>query len=320
MKGMMLYLAMKQQVNDLGLNTFGLPRTFEGRARLLMALCEAADLVSAVNQPGSIGNRYYDEELFQDIDTLIEATYQFLAGNPLPDDLASLKRLSEAMFRYALYVSDPTRATEARGFVLSASEAALDLTPETAVDKAQLVCILDNALRFNAGGETRTELRKAFILLIDEYDPYYGTFSSIERYSSDQVAQILDALIACDRAEDTLLDPEATQNLLKGFIEGTVLLSGFTRSAWAPWENPSHEYTKPDIWYRYPTLPHPLYAGGDNGIAPAFARQVEFVPFGGYWNVLDTLSYTPGLLHCSESLLRCNFNAFPPPSIPAHLR
>ncbi|GAB4150208.1 MAG: hypothetical protein Kow00107_00660 [Planctomycetota bacterium] len=320
LKGMMLFKALAQQIVDLERDSFGLSRTYDGRCRLLMALCEAADLVSASAQPNSTTNRYYDVEMHQDIDSLIEETYQYIVSNPVPDSLAGLRSLSDAMFRYALYVSDFDRAAEARRMVLDCADAGLNIALADIIDKSNLVVILDNALKLNAGGEISTELHKTFVLMTDEYDPYYGTFSSIERYTSEQIGTVLDALIVCDRSDDALIDPEAAQNLLKGFIEGTFLLSGFTRSAWAPWEYPSYEYNKPDLWFRYPSLPYPLYAGGANGIAPVFARQIEFVPFGGYWNVLDTISYTPGLLHCSESLLRCNFEAFPLPAIPAHLR
>jgi hypothetical protein len=287
----------------------------------MVALCEAADLVSATTQPNSATNRYLDMDLHQHIDSMIEDTWDYLSNTPLPDTLTDLRLYSSAMIRYAAYITDPGRAAEAKAAVLAAANEAMEINPANAIDKCDLLIVLDNAIKFNAGGEVSVEFRKAFILLANEYDPYYGVFSSIERYSSEQIGVVLDALLVADHADNALVVREAAQSMLKGFVEGTVLLSGFTRSAWAPWEYPSYEAGDlPDLWVRYPTIPYPFYAGGANGIAPVFAGQIEFVPFGGYWNVLDTLGYAPGLLHCADALIRFDTTAFPPLTVPASLR
>ncbi|MDZ7814795.1 MAG: hypothetical protein U5N86_01950 [Planctomycetota bacterium] len=316
----MLFNAIKQQIEDLDDGTYSLPRTFEGRCAMLLALSEVAKLVSTSAQPGSTTNRYYDISLFATVGGLMENDYQFLVSNPLPTELEKIRLFSRCMFEYALAITDNQRAALARGYVMQAADNALNATLADSVDKASLLVILYDALRFGATGEYRSEFRKAFILLADEYDPYYGTFASRSRYSLKQSAVVLEGLLAANRFDQQLIDAELSQNLIRGFIEGTYMLSGLVRSAWAPWEFPAHELGLADINYRYPSLPYPLYAGGDNGIAPVFARQIEFISFGGYWNVLDTLSHTPSLMYASDVLMRCNFEAFPEPDIPQYLQ
>ncbi len=320
LKGYLLYHALRKQVSDLSGGAFNLPRTVEGRCALLEALCEAADLFSAESLPGCDPNPYRDPALHLATEQLIEATWSYLADQNPPADMEGLRTWERAMLRYAVHVTDPDRAEAARRAVLDAVDAAMDLAPADVRDKADLFCMLFDAVRLDAGGEYEAEMRKVFVLLLDEYDPAYGYFSSKERYTAEDAAAVMEALLAADEADEKLIDLETRRNMLRGFVEGTLMLSGFVRSAWMAWQYPAYETPLEDLWYRYPTLPYPFYAGGEHGVAPVFAGQVEFVPYGGYWNVLDTLSHTTGTLRMCDVLLRCNREQIPSLEIPSHLR
>ncbi len=320
MKGLILFHGLKKQVADLFDNTYNLPRTTTGSALLLEALCEAADLFSADTLPDGKDNIYADVISYMKANEIIEDLFEFLASSTLPSDISRMRQVERGLFRYALFVPDFDRARAARAMVINIASNANGLTPSDAREKADQFLLFFDAVRMNAGGEFAAELRKAFVLLLNEYDPSYGYFSSRTRYSSSDVASILEALLCANTWSESFIDLETSRNLLRGFIEGTLMMSGMVRSAWAPWEYPAYERKEADIYYRYPTLPYPLYAGGDNGIAPVLAGQIEFVPFGSYWNMLDTLSSTYGLLSACDVMLRCNTVEIPPLEVPSYLK
>ena len=320
LKGFLLYYAIHRQLEDLFAGSYPMSRTVPGRALLVEAMCEASSLMSSVSLPGSATNVYRDATFAAAIDAQIETTFDFLVSSDLPDRLDDLRKFERGVFLYALHAPTIERALGARNIVLACAQKALDTAATDARQRADLLLMLADALRMNAGGEFPVEMRKTFVLLLDEYDPAYGYFSSLPRYTAEDIGTISEALTAANLWGGNYIDPAAAESLLRGFVEGTMILSGSQRSQWAILDFPSYEITKPDIYYRYPSLPLSLTAGGNYGIAPVLAGQVEFAPFGSYWNILDTLSHTEGLLYTADVLMRMNYEEIPPLDVPAYLK
>jgi len=269
---------------------------------MLMAIANLADVLGARAMPHSTTNRYQDPEaaaLFRDV-----ADEQFDRVITMSTQGMSVKELSTAiqgLVWYAATTADGQRQSLALRRIDHLGDVLVDIRKRDAADIGYALRGLIEVHRTTGREDCFSEAAKLIRDLARRYDDEHGVFTSQNTYSINDVAAIVGGLNAALLFAD--VDLELVEEMLVGFFEGVVNLSGLQQSVPPIAASKSDfEQEDPEIYYGYSSLPLPGEVG-EFGIAPVFASSVTFDRDAGEWAEIDQTFETAGAMHAANEFI-----------------
>ena len=269
---------------------------------MLMALSDLADLLGAETMPHSISNRYRDDET---AGTLAEVAHQqFDRVIAMATDRMSVKESATAiqgLVWYAATTEDPQRQSLALKRIDHLGDRLIDLRKRGAAEIGYALRGLIEVQRVSEREDCTREIERLIRELGRQYDEEHGVFTSQTKYSIDDVAAIVGGLNATRLYMEA--DVELVEEMLVGFFEGAVNLSGLQQSV-PPIASGKSDFEQedPEVFYGYSSLPLPGEVG-EFGIAPVFGSSVTFERESGTWIDIDRRFDTAGAMHAANEFI-----------------
>jgi len=269
---------------------------------MLMALSNLAEVLGAETMPHSETNRYRDLDRSASLRTVADEHLDRVVEISM--HRMNVKELSTAiqgLVWYAAMTQDAQRQAAALDRIGQLSGGLLTIEKRTAAERGYALRGLIEAYRVHGCVDCLQESLDLFEELAVDYDDVHGIFSSQLSYSIDDVAALVGGLNAARLFLDA--DRGIAEEMLVGFFEGTVNLSGLQRSVppIASGKSP-FEQNDPAIFYGYPGLPLPGDVS-EFGAAPVFASSVTFDPTAGAWSEADPFFDTAGAMHAANEFI-----------------
>jgi len=269
---------------------------------MLMALSNLSELLGAEAMPHSGTNRYRDVDRAASFRAVADEHFDRVVEIPM--HRMSVKELATAiqgLTWYAAVTQDAVRQASALDRIGQLAGGLLTIEKRTAAERGYALRGLIEAHRVRSCIDCLQESLDLFEELAVDYDDEHGIFTSQLSYSIDDVAALVGGLNAARSYVDA--DRGVIEEMLVGFFEGTVNLSGLQRSVppIASGKSP-FEQNEPAIFYGYPGLPLPSEVG-DFGAAPVFASSVTFDSAAGAWSEADPFFDTAGAMHAANEFI-----------------
>ena len=269
---------------------------------MLMAISNLAGVLGASTMPHSASNRYQDSEaaeLFRDV-----ADEQFDRVIAMSTRDMSVKELATAiqgLVWYAATTYDGQRQSLSLKRIEHLGVLLIDVRKRDAADIGYALRGLIEVHRVTGRIDCFNEAAKLTRDLARRYDEEHGVFTSQNTYSIDDVAAIVGGLNAVRLYADA--DGDLVEEMLVGFFEGAVNLSGLQQSV-PPIDSSKSDFEQddPEIYYGYFSLPLPGEVG-EFGIAPVFAFSVTFDRNPGMWAAIDRRFDTAGAMHAANEFI-----------------
>jgi hypothetical protein len=219
-----------------------------------------------------------------------------------PADTEELSLAIQALTWYAANTSNADNQNQAIALIGQYGDALAGANKDTATGKALAIRGLIEAYRVSGDAKYLTAAADAFSGLAAEYDAARGVFSSQNTYTVDDVAVIMGAVNSLKLFGGSAVNQDKVEEIFTGFFESAVNLSGLQQSA-PPKDvaKGTFEQDEPDIYYAYPGMPMPPMAGGEFGIAPVFATEVNWD--GSAWSVTNGNFDAAGAMHASNEFI-----------------
>jgi len=142
----------------------------------------------------------------------------------------------------------------------------------------------------------------AFDALRADFNAENGIFDSQSVYTIDNVGVIMGALNSLKFYGGDAVDHAVVIDLFTNFYLNAVNKSGLQQAVPPiPVAKGTFEQEEPPIFYGYPTIPMPLMAGGEFGVAPVFATEVSWD--GSAWSVTNANFDSAGAMHASNEFI-----------------
>ncbi len=222
-----------------------------------------------------------------------------------PTSIKDLSWGTIALIWYAANTQDPELQAQAIGLITKFGDALVSANKNTITEKTQAIRGLIEAYRLSQDAKYLKSAADAFESLSEEYDVAHGIFASQTKYTIEQVAHVLGALNALQRYGGDSVELDRVEQVLNGFFESVVDMSGLQLSA-PPVGMMMGKYETElpsELYYRYPTVPMPPMAGKPYGIAPVFASEVTFDLSAEQWAVTNGRFDTAGAMLASNEMI-----------------
>ena len=311
--GMVMNMSAKMQTKSILENMSAYDMSDGGDAVVLMALSDVADLLSTDKLAHSdVANRYQDKEVAAMFAKGADKVFEMVAaGNPSTIRETSLAL--QSMVWYAAKTNNTANKAKALNKLVSLAHSLEAMTPSTASDRAFYLRGLIDAKR--TLGINNGSIRTVAAEFLNEFDMDRGGFNSQNKYTIDQVGEIIGTLNALRIFETADVDADLAEEVFKTFHEEIVNKAGLQISA-PPLKiakSPFEYEGEPETYFRYgPSQPVPPMAGGEFGVAPVFATSIGLNQ--GKWTILDSSFDTAGAMHASNEMIWLHYdeiNGFP---------
>lgn len=283
-----------------------------GQWVMLEALSDLADTLRADAMPHSTTNRYRDPQAAKMFAGATDKLFQALSARQ-PASVEELSLATQALVWYAAETRDAGLQAQALERIASFGDALAKANLNTATEKALAVRGLIEAYRTTGDAKYLNAAGDAFHSLANDYDAAHGVFTSQSTYTIDDVAVIMGALNAARYFGGDVINQMHAESLFAGFFESAVNMSGLQQSVPPVGvAKGKFEQSEPPIFYGYPSIPKPPMAGGEFGIAPVFASEINWT--GSEWKVTNRRFDTAGAMHASNEFIwfhKDEVNGFP---------
>jgi len=292
---------------------------FTGQWVMLEALSDVAGTLSAETLPHSSTNRYADPEQAMMFMGAADTLFSTLADRQ-PEGVYETSMAAQALAWYAANTGDTDRQAAALARLPELGDALMAAETVDAAEKASAVRGLIEVNRLSGGEAYLTAAAGLFDEMSSEFDPESGVFASQDTYTIDDVGVIMGALNSLKFFGGDAVDQQAVMDTFIAFFDNAVNQSGLQQSVPPiPVAKGEFEQDEPPIWYGYPTIPIPPEAGGEFGIAPVFAGEVGWDPYGESWAVTNGDFDSAGAMHASNEFIwfhKDEINGFPEVTAP----
>ena len=311
--GMVMNMSAKMQTKSLLENMANYDMSDGGDAVVLMALSDLADLLSTDKLAHSdVANRYQDKEVAAMFAKGADKVFAVVEASN-PSTIRETSLALQAMVWYAAKTNNTANKTKALKKLASLAHSLEAMSPSTASDRAFYLRGLIDAKR--TLGINNGSIRTVAAAFLEDFNMDRGGFHSQNKYTIDQVGEIIGTLNALRIFETADVDAGLAEEIFKTFHEEIVNKAGLQISA-PPLKiakSPFEYEGEPETYFRYgPSQPVPPMAGGEFGVAPVFATSVGLN--NGKWVVLDSNFDTAGAMHTSNEMIWLHYdeiNGFP---------
>lgn len=167
---------------------------------------------------------------------------------------------------------------------------------------ARAIRSLHDVSRNTGDAKYKAGASSAFAALVADYQGATGSFKSVTRLSTDDVAWVIGALGSVLKF-GTDEEVTAAEKVLVGFFEAAINISGLQLSAPPVTNVAAYEKLPKDLFHRYPTLPVPPAAGGSFGTAPVLGSEITFSAATGKWSARKDRFEAAGGMHLANEML-----------------
>jgi len=299
---MQAQFALQQLKNNQGLiaNSDGTV-DWGGQWVMLEAFSDLGSLAGASAVPHSATNRYTDPDAAAMFLGAADMLFGALASRQ-PADIAEYSLAIQGLTWYAANTTNASNQAQAISLISQFGDRLASASPANATENGYAVRGLIEAYRVSGDARYLNTASTAFNALAADYDADHGVFNSQSAYTIDDVAVIMGALNSARFFAGSAIDVSAVETIFTGFFESAVNMSGLQLSV--PPVNVAKgtfEQNEPEIFYGYPGKPLPPMAGGEFGIAPVFATEVQWD--GAQWQVANDNFDTAGAMHASNEFI-----------------
>lgn len=293
-------LQMLMNEQDLFTNSDGV-LDYAGQWVMLEALSDMGGALGAKVLPHSESNRYYDEMasgMFLDAaDTLFEAL-----GDRQPVDVEEYSLAIQALTWYAANTANADNKAAAIAKISDFGNSLSTSKTSNASENAFVIRGLIEAYRVSGDPSYLNIATATFNTLYDDFNFSDGVFTSQSKFTIDDIGVLLGAVNSVILFAGDEVDQTQAEELFTAVFLNLVNKSGIQQSV-PPLElgKDKFEQEHPMIYYGYPTLPMPPMAGGDYGIAPVFAGEINYAS--GQWAVTDPRFDSAGAMHTSNEFI-----------------
>jgi len=272
-----------------------------GQWVMLEAFSDLGGLLTASEVPHSTANRYHDPKAGGMFLGAADMLFGALASRR-PAGVTELSQAIQGLTWYAANTTNVENQAAALALISQHGDALLNAPAGNATGQATSVRGLIEAYRVSGNDKYRTGAGEVFNNMAANFEPASGVFAGQNSYTINDVATIMGGINSARLFGGDAVDQTKASELFGNFFESAVNKSGLQQSVPPiPVAKGKFEQDEPPVFYGYPDISMPPMAGGEFGVAPVFATEVNWN--GSQWSVADGRFDSAGAMHASNEFI-----------------